>query len=282
MLARVEVRLRKRGADFEVRRTSGPGHATELAREFVAASPDGVVVAVGGDGTVHEIVQAMGAAPGRGILCFVAAGGGNDSARTIGTPRDAEAAADLALDGAERFLDLGRMDGELFFNGVGVGLDGAAAAKSKEYRMLRGLPAYLAAAVATVATYEKPALKLEGEGVRWEGRALLCAVGNGPSCGGGFLLTPDASPSDGAIDACVIGDLGRLETLANLPKALFGAHRHHPKASFFRGESFTLDSDRPLFAHADGEIRRPEFPVEFGVVPRAIRVRVPPPAVLAG
>lgn len=119
-------------------------------------------------------------------------------------------------------------------------------------------------------------MRLEGELFSWEGRAVLCAIGNGPSCGGGFLLTPDASPSDGEIDACMLGDFGKLETLANLPKALFGAHRNHRKASFFRGASFTLSSDRPLFAHADGEIRRPEFPAKFGVVPGAIRVRVPP------
>jgi YegS/Rv2252/BmrU family lipid kinase len=277
ILVRVESRLRERRADFEVRRTEAPGHATELAREFLAAEPDGILAAVGGDGTVHEIVQAMGASPRKGALCFVPAGGGNDSARTIGSPRGIEAAADLAIDGGEKVLDLGAMDGEFFFNGVGVGLDGATAAKSKEYRRLRGLPAYLAAALATIATYEKPVLKLEGDGFApWEGKALLCAVGNGPSCGGGFLLTPDASPADGAIDACVIGDLGRLETLANLPKALFGAHRNHPKASFFRGRWFTLGSDRPLFAHADGEIRRPQFPLSFSAVPGVIRVKVPP------
>ncbi|MGH9442829.1 MAG: diacylglycerol/lipid kinase family protein [Thermoanaerobaculia bacterium] len=274
-LAKAVARLRERKADFEVCVTTAPGHATELARDFLAAEPDGVLVAVGGDGTVHEIVQAMGSAPGKGALCFVPAGGGNDAARTIGSPRAPEAAVDLALEGAEKVLDLGLFGREFFFNGVGVGLDGATAAKSKEFRRLRGLPAYLAAALATIARYENPVLKLEGDSGCWEGRALLCAVGNGPSCGGGFLLTPDASPSDGDLDACMLGDFGRLEALANLPKALSGAHRNHPKASFFRGASFALDSDRPLFAHADGEIRRPEFPMKFTVVPGAIRVRAP-------
>ena len=275
ILARVAARLRERGAEFEVRRTEAPGHATELATEFLRSEPDGMIVAVGGDGTVHEVIQAMGAAPLRGVLCYVPAGGGNDAARTIGSPRGIEAAADLAADGGEKVLDLGLFAGEFFFNGVGIGLDGATAAKSKEFRRLRGLPAYLAAAIATIARYENPVLRLEGEAGSWEGRALLCAIGNGRSCGGGFLLTPDASPSDGLIDACVLGDFGKLESLANLPKALSGAHRNHRKASFFRGASFTLSSDRPLFAHADGEVRKPEFPVRFAAVPSAIRVRVP-------
>jgi diacylglycerol kinase (ATP) len=275
VLVKVESRLRERGADFEIRRTEAPGHATELAREFLRAEPEGVIVAVGGDGTVHEIVQAMGAAPRKGALCFVPAGSGNDAARTIGSPRAAEAATDLAIDGGEKILDLGLFAGEFFFNGVGVGLDGATAAKSKEFHRLRGLPAYLASAVMTIAKYENPVLRLEGEFGSWEGLALLCAIGNGPSCGGGFLLTPDASPADGEIDACMLGDFGKLEALVNLPKALFGAHRNHRKASFFRGSIFTLSSDRPLFAHADGEIRRPEFPVRFSVAPGSIRVRIP-------
>jgi len=271
---RVAKGLRERGVEFEIVRTLEPGHATELAREFAAAEQDGVIAVVGGDGTVHEVVQALAESGGRGILSFLPAGGGNDASRTIGAPKDLARAMDIAVSGTVKELDLGLFAGEYFLNGVGIGLDGAAAARSKEFTGLHGLPAYLLAALTTIATYETPILTLEGGGDRWEGRGLLCAIGNGPSCGGGFLLTPDACPDDGLLDACVFGDFGRLQALANLPKALFGRHRRHPKASFFRSATFSLSADRPLFAHADGEIRKPEFPVTFSVVPRAIRVRV--------
>jgi diacylglycerol kinase (ATP) len=264
--------LRALGADFEIVRTLERGHATELARAFIAAEPEGVLAVVGGDGTVHEAIQAFGANPGQGLLAFLPAGGGNDARRTIGSPKGIEQAAAVAANGLEKTLDLGVFAGEFFFNGVGVGLDGETAARSKEFTRLRGLPAYLAAAIATIARYENPSLRLEGRDFRWEGPALLCAIGNGPSCGGGFLLTPDASASDGLLDACLLGDFGRLETLANLPRALYGGHRRHPKAAFARSAAFTLASDRPLFAHADGEIRRPDFPVSFSVSPGAIRV----------
>ena len=276
--AAVARRLRERGAEFEIVRTLAPGHATELARDFAAAEPDGVVAVLGGDGTVHEVVQALGASAGRGVLAFLPGGGGDDACRTIGSPKDLDGAVDAACGGAEKRLDLGLFAGEFFFNGVGVGLDGAAAARSKAFTRLRGLPAYLLAAVATIATFEAPVLRLEGAGFRREEKALLCAIGNGPSCGGGFLLTPDARPDDGLLDACLFGAMGRLETLANLPKALTGGHRNHPKATFARGPSFTLSADRPLYAHADGEIRRPEFPAAFSVVPGAIRVRTSAPA----
>jgi len=264
--------LRALGADFEIVRTLEPGHASALARDFIAAEPEGVLAVVGGDGTVHEAVQAFGASPGRGLLAFLPAGGGNDAHRTIGSPKGIERAAAVAVSGAEKRLDLGICGGEFFFNGVGIGFDGETAARSKQFARLRGLPAYLAAALATIAAYEKPVLRLDGGAAPWEGPALLCAVGNGPSCGGGFLLTPDASASDGLLDACVLGDFGRFETLANLPKALYGGHRRHPKAVFARSRTFTLSADRPLFAHADGEIRRPDFPVSFSVAPGAIRV----------
>lgn len=275
-VARAARRLREIGADFDVVRTLAPGHATELARAFIAAEPDGVLAVVGGDGTVHEAVQAFGESPGRGVLAFVPAGGGNDARRTIGSPKTVEAAVETAAGGAEMRLDLGVFGGEFFFNGVGVGLDGETAARSKDFRFLGGLPAYLAAAIATIASYDNPTFQVECGSETWEGRGILCAVGNGPSCGGGFLLTPDASASDGALDACVLGDFGRLEALANLPKALFGAHRGHRKARFLRGGEVTLSADRPLFAHADGEIRRPEFPLRFSVVPAAVRAAIPP------
>ncbi len=272
---RVAAHLHARGAGYELLETRGRGHAGELAGEFLAENEHGVVVAVGGDGTVHEVVQGFGAFPGRGSLCFVSGGGGNDAARTFGVPRQPERAAELALTGAEELFDLGSLDGDLFVNGVGIGLDGETAERAKEFKRLRGLPAYLAAALVTVARYRHPRFRLEGGGGVWEGRGLLCAVGNGPSCGGGFLLTPDATPRDGLLDACALGELTKLETLANLPKALFGAHRDHPKARFFRGESFTLAADPPVLGHADGEVFHPQFPVKFSVLPAAIRVRVP-------
>ncbi|HET9793586.1 MAG TPA: diacylglycerol kinase family protein [Thermoanaerobaculia bacterium] len=269
----VSRRLRELGAEFEIVRTLAPGHATELARDFAAKEPDGVVAVLGGDGTVHEVVQALGASGGRGVLAFLPGGGGNDAARTIGSPRLLAAAVDVACRGTEKRIDLGVFAGELFFNGVGIGLDGAAAARSKEFTRLRGLPAYLLSAVATIATFEPPLLTLSAEGFRREEPALLCAIGNGPSCGGGFLLTPDARADDGLLDACLFGALGRLRTLATLPKALTGDHRRHPKATFVRGVAFTVSADRSLYAHADGEIRRPDFPVAFSVLPGAIRVR---------
>jgi YegS/Rv2252/BmrU family lipid kinase len=270
--AAVARRLRERGADFEIVRTLAPGHATELAGEFAAAEADGVVAVLGGDGTVHEVVQALGRNGGRGVLAFLPGGGGNDAARTIGSPKALLDAVDVACSGAEKRLDLGVFAGELFFNGVGIGLDGAAAARSKEFTRLRGLPAYLVSAIATIATFDPPVLALTAEGFRREEPALLCAIGNGPSCGGGFLLTPEARADDGLLDACFFGRLGRWKTLATLPKALTGGHLRHPRAAFARSAAFTVSADRPLFAHADGEIRRPEFPVSFSVLPGAIRV----------
>jgi YegS/Rv2252/BmrU family lipid kinase len=271
---RTLARLKEKGRAFDSISTKEPGHARELAQRFFEAEENGLLLAVGGDGTIHEVAQAMGANPLRGCLAFIPAGSGDDAARTIGIPRKLETAVDAAIGDKEKILDLGLFGGEFFFNGVGIGLDGESAARVRSFRRLRGFPAYLAAALATLAHYENPRIRIGvgGETV-WDGSALLCAVGNGPSCGGGFLLTPDADPADGELDLCVLGDFGRLEALLNLPLALSGGHRHHPKARFFRGTRFSLEANIPLFAHADGEIRRPEFPVEYSIVPRAIRVK---------
>jgi diacylglycerol kinase (ATP) len=267
--------LARRAIDFEMVETSAPGHAQALAQEFLDREAEGVVAVVGGDGTLHEAVQAFGRRPGRGVLMFLPAGGGNDASRTIGIPASSPDAGRLAASDAERQLDLGICDGEFFFNGVGVGFDGAANAAYRRVPLLHGFPAYLAAALATLATYRKPRLKLECSDGAWEGPALLCAVGNGPSCGGGFRVTPDADPADGQLDACVLGDFSRLEALRLLPKTLSGAHRNHPKARFFRSRELVVEADRALFAHFDGEVRKVEGPMRFSVAPGAIRVRVP-------
>jgi diacylglycerol kinase (ATP) len=269
------IRFAESRADFDLVETAAPEEAQLRAEEFLDREADGVIVVVGGDGTLHEVVQAFGRRPGRGTLAFLPAGGGNDAARTIGLPRDAALAARVALEGASRHLDLGICNGEFFFNGVGVGFDGAANAAYRRVPLLRGFPAYLAAALATLATYRKPRLKLECSDGAWEGPALLCAVGNGPSCGGGFRITPDADPADGLLDACVLGDFGRFEALGLLPKTLSGGHRNHPKASFFRSRELVVSADRELVAHFDGEVRKIEGPMRFSVAPGAIRVRVP-------
>lgn len=269
----VAVAFSARGANFDCVHTREPGHAEELADAFLQIEPAGIVVAVGGDGTVHEIVRALARNPGRGSLGFIAAGTGNDAGRTLSADGTIGAAVEAAMSGHSRPLDIGLFDAEPFLNGVGIGLDGETAARAMAIRWLRGTLSYAGAAIWTLASWENPRLRIEVDGeMAFDGSAMLCAVGNGPTCGGGFRLTPAAVPDDGLLDVCVLGDFGRLEALRSIPAAFSGGHVSFSKAHFFRGRRIELRADRPLLAHADGEIRRPSYPATYEVRPAAIRV----------
>jgi diacylglycerol kinase family enzyme len=121
-------------------------------------------------------------------------------------------------------------------------------------------------------------LTLTVDGRTITGRALLAAVAIGPRSGGGFLLAPDAKADDGLFDVCRLGDLGRLEALRHLPKALDGSHLGLPWVTILRGREVVLASDRPLTAHVDGNlstgVAHPE-PLRIRILPRALRVLVP-------
>jgi YegS/Rv2252/BmrU family lipid kinase len=265
------------GFDPDFRHTQEPGHGVFLAE---AAARDGasVVVAVGGDGTVNEVVGGlMRVDPAlRPALGLIPIGTGNDYAKVLGLkPGDFRGAAAAITAPRTRFLDAGEVNGRFFANGVGLGFDGAVAERAGRMRLVEGFPAYLASVFAVLASWRNFELTVEADGEKSNGRALLATVGIGPCCGGGFYLTPDARPDDGLFDLCRLGDFGKLEAVANLPKALSGKHVGHVKTSIRRARRILLRSDRPLTAHVDGNLMLsvgyPE-PLEFRIHPGALRV----------
>jgi diacylglycerol kinase (ATP) len=257
--------------------TQRAGHATALAED---AAKDGaeVVVAIGGDGTVNEVVNGLLRVPENRRPAFgvVPDGTGNDYGFLLGLrPGDLDGAARTIAAGHTRVLDAGEVNGRFFANSVGLGFDGAVAETASKVRYLKGFPAYLWSVFAVLRTWENFDLTLTVDGRTIEGRALLAAVANGPRSGGGFLLAPEAKADDGLFDVCRLGDLGKLEALRHLPKALDGSHLGLPWVTIPRGREVVLASDRPLTAHIDGNlatgVANPE-PLRIRILPRALRV----------
>lgn len=272
--------LENAGAGGTFVETQRAGHGITLAED---AAKDGAeaVVAVGGDGTVNEIVNGLLRVPEakRPAFGVVPDGTGNDYGFLLGLrPGDLEGAARVIAAGATRVLDAGSVNGRFFANGVGLGFDGAVAETAAKVRYLKGFPAYLWSVFAVLRTWENFELTLTCDGRTNSGRALLAAVANGPRSGGGFLLAPDAKPDDGLFDVCRLGDLGKLEALRHLPKALDGSHVGLPWVTILRGREVVLASDRPLTAHVDGNlatgVAHPE-PLRIRLLPRALRVLAP-------
>jgi diacylglycerol kinase (ATP) len=243
----------------------------------------GLLVVVGGDGSVNEVANGIAGLPGV-ELAVIARGTGWDFVRTYDIPRKIEAAVDVALNGRTREIDLGRTsfrrwDGSeaesIFANIASAGMSGAIALRANETtKALGGKVSYAWATFAVFARWKTTEVRVTvGDEIR-EGRMHDVVVANGRYFGGGMMMCPEAEPDDGLFDVLLIGDLTKRDLIVTLPKTYKGKHLPHPKAELLRGATVTVDAPEPLPIELDGE-QPGTTPVRFDVVPKALRLRVP-------
>jgi diacylglycerol kinase (ATP) len=265
--------------------TERKGHAIELARSAVDAGCD-LIVAVGGDGTLNEVVNGM-IAGGKAInsnaqLGFITSGTGADFVRTLGLPRDSLASArHLAQSNRSRAIDLGEIlyraeekEAQRYFaNVVGMGFDGEVIERTERGgKHAGGTIPYLTALVTTVFSYKNKDVTLQIDGQTIQGRMNSVIACNGQYFGGGMRVGPHATLDDGKLDVIVLGDFGVLEVLSNTPKIYNGTHLTHHKVSEYRGTTIQVESKQRMLIEADGELLG-AGPATFRVIPAALRVR---------
>ncbi len=249
----VLARLQDAGWSGETRLTEGAGDATRLARAAAEGGAD-LVVAYGGDGTVHETAAGV---VGTGCTLAVLPGGsGNDFAVGVGC-RDLERGLGTILQGRPRAVDAWSLDGAPFFNSLGLLASGLVSGRAARlWRPLAGWR-YRVAALGTLLGYR-------GQPVTWrlesaagtselDGSWLLAEICNGPLTGGGFRFAPDAAWDDGLIDACLIRPVHPLTALRLLPQASAGGRLEHPAILVRQAAQMEFVSDRPVAYHRDGE-----------------------------
>lgn len=258
--------------------TERPGHATALA---AAANAYDLVVAVGGDGTVHEVLNGLMSIPAENRPCLgvLPTGSGNDTRRTLGVPTDITEAALVLATGERKRFDVGVCNGIYFNNSFAAGLDAKVTAKAVEYKVTKhrdGLWLYLTALlhvlVHDLSSFEMRMTLDGGEPEMHDN--LIVAVTQGPTYGGGFFITPDALPDDGLFDVCMIDPLGLPEALARLPFVVMGKHTRMKPVHMSRHTSLTIECDRALPAQIDGEVLL-ERRYEIQMLPSAIECVVP-------
>ncbi|HEV7127562.1 MAG TPA: diacylglycerol kinase family protein [Ktedonobacterales bacterium] len=251
------------------------------ARVTAAARAGRGVVAVGGDGTVAVIANALMAAGAPVPLGIVPAGTGNDYAyETLHLPRELLAALEVALTGVPVPMDVGQVNGRYFFNSLGVGIDAniaAAANELKRLRFLNGQALYYASSLRElIFHYQRcPALRVTIDDQPDESRLYaLVAVSLGPTYGGGFHINPGADPHDGLFDVCSIWKPSQLRALQLLPMVEKGAHLAQREVKRARARTVSLESAKPIYAHLDGEVITASS-FEARILPGALRVRQP-------
>jgi len=274
-LARIQSWVRRWAPEVPVWVTEGPGHASELTRR---APPDARVVAVGGDGTAHEVVRALG--PGQ-VLGVVPVGSGNDIARMAGLHRfRIERALSTALWGGVVRFDRGVVDGEPFASSATAGLDAAVARRAFDApRYLRGLPRYLWALTAVLhgLTLPRARIQVDGEEV-YAGPLLLAAAMNSATYGGGFPIAPMARPDDGRIELVWAGAFSRAGVLGILPRLIAGRHLSDPRIGHRGGVHLRIDFDRPVPLQSDGEVLPEREAFEVRIEPAALPIAADPGA----
>jgi diacylglycerol kinase (ATP) len=260
-----------------------PTHATELAEQSGEQGYD-MVIAMGGDGTVHEVVNGLMRIPEaeRPILGVVPVGSGNDFAHSIGVPMNSAHALAHALNGEPSSVDIGLMTDEngrqeYFDNTVGVGFDAVVTIRSHKLPVVRGFLMYLTAVIQTILLNHEPArMQLEADGERWEQTNLMVAICNGPREGGGFMVAPEARNDDGILNYMMIGKCSRPMMFRLIPEVMNGTHGRFNQVKMGTCRKFALTSDRPVYIHADGEIYT-SFgsnlrKVDFEILPAALKV----------
>ncbi|MFO7152004.1 MAG: diacylglycerol kinase family lipid kinase [Bacillota bacterium] len=249
--------------------TQGPGQATEIAREAVRAGYD-KVVAIGGDGTIREVVQAL--AHTEACLGVIPAGTGNDFGRSLGIPPEPRGALEIIKGGYVRRVDLLRSGQNFFANVVGAGLDAEVVdAVNRGPKVMTGTITYVVQLLRVLAGYSTSEVTLEIDGRTVKRKAWLVAVSNARFFGGGMMICPDALVDDGLLDVCIVNEISKAELLRFLPTVFSGKHKSHPAFEVLKGKRVRMEFAPPAKVQADGDII--DFtPMEFSVEPGALRV----------
>ena len=273
--------LEAEGLEFDLVRTAGPWHAAELA-EQAASDGFGMVVAAGGDGTTHEVVNGLMAAAEHGATSTLGAipvGSGSDFASNVGIPPDLPGACRRLAHGQTRVVDVGRVTVEgqpsrYFDNTVNVGFGGTVTVEALKVKWLRGMALYLPVVLKTIFLAQNPRVTIEYDGQELVLPALMICVGNGPREGGGFFCTPHAQPDDGLFDLCIVREIGRLAMLGLVPHFMKGTHVDREPVTMARARRVSISSPDDLVAHVDGEILCTDaHRIEFEILPGRLRVQ---------
>jgi diacylglycerol kinase (ATP) len=239
------------GFKLEIIQTPAPGEAARIARE---ASADGcrTIIAVGGDGTANEIANGL---VGTGTaLALYPIGSGNDFARALGYPRKRRDIARFLAGARRRVIDVGEVNGRIFVNAAGVGIDGHVAERVEaSARVVGSALGYFVGALVSIATYRPQPMRLQIDGQVLEGKHLLVVAANGTHFGSGMHVAPKAKVDDGLFDIVVAGDLGRWSSLVALAKLYRGTHVNGRDVLAFQARSLDVELERELPAQADGE-----------------------------
>jgi YegS/Rv2252/BmrU family lipid kinase len=275
--------LRHVGLSFDFQYTEGVGHAIELARDAANGGCQ-FLVAVGGDGTVHEVANGILLSDdlNEATIGIISTGTGGDFIRSAGIDRDYVKACSLLTGTRRRLIDVGvveyHKEGQshrrFFINSSGVGFDAAVAETSNHLpKFLGGTIPYVIGLLKSLVNYQNKLVTISTDDKTESKRILSVIVANGCYFGGGMRVAPLAAIDDGMLDVITVGDMGKLELLKAFPTIYKGTHIRHPKVEAEKTTRLDIGSMEKFLVHADGEFLG-EGPVTFDLIPSALSIAI--------
>ncbi|MFK5956415.1 MAG: diacylglycerol kinase family lipid kinase [Planctomycetota bacterium] len=286
--AECEPKMRAAFPTGEIQFTQGVGDGARIAQEAVSRGQE-LIVAVGGDGTVYEVVNGMMAADAgartRARLGIWPAGSGADFARGAHFPHDPEAVCALIAKNEPKWVDVGRIqcvDSDVspveryFINAADFGIGAKVVERlQKRSRLLSGKSSYLWQTLRTLVTFRNPKVQMEIDGVVWAPKTIITmVVANGRYFGGGMCIAPDAILDDGVLNTVQVGDLGRIEAMRKLQETFGGQRIDHPDVHYSTCKTLHASSLSRVPIEADGELVG-FLPASFEIIPRALQLLLP-------
>jgi YegS/Rv2252/BmrU family lipid kinase len=261
---------------FEIEVTKAPRHAIEQARSAIIDKGFRHLVAVGGDGTLNEVINGIMRS---GLhhevkLALFPEGGGNDFAKYFHLSPSIHRDVELLVRREVQPIDVGRINDCYFINSLGIGFDAVVAGHANRIKYINGLPRYTLAVLKALFSLRRYPVEFTLDAVQHHTHMMMLSVGNGRYCGGGYQLTPSAQVDDGKLDICLIKEASLFRLLNIIPKALKGVHIHEPEVEMLRGRELKIRSSLALPIYFDGEIptdidRRN---ITVSVIPHAIQL----------
>ena len=254
--------------------TKRPGHATEIARDYVTRD-DYRVYSVGGDGTLNEVLN--GIVHSKSSLAVIPNGTGNDFIKSICTEYNMEDILMRTINGKEKFLDLARVNNRYFINVSSVGFDAEVVyntVKLKKHPYVKGTFAYGLGVLLTLFAFNSKKLKIKIDQCIINTSVTLIAVANGKYYGGGMMIAPKAIINDGILDICLIRKINKIKLLAFFPRLIKGTHEGIKEVSFYQGNTVHINSNDYISLNIDGEVLKTKE-VLFEILHKGIQVVIP-------
>lgn len=259
--------------------TNHPKHAVEIAQHQTNENAD-IIVAVGGDGTIHEILNGiLSVLNNKPLLAILPNGTGNDFMRTRQHFKTPDEFIQSILSNKRESIDIGRITSNssthYFINIADIGFGGAVIhTLAKQRKVVGGKFAYSLAILKTFFTYKKAVLKISAPGYMHESATFMVIFCNGSIFGSGLTIHPEAKVNDGQLNVVIIGNVSLLDYLKYLPKLKKGKFIHHPEVHYLAYNEITVESQTPQWTETDGEIATNEN-IKVTLIPNCIELLTP-------